>query len=128
MPTRITKPGKDTSSTLLDDFYLHSDYPLLKVHSFGTFTTNIIGEATITHNLGYKPFFIVSSQLIDPDSIKSTDYYQHDWVNISPTAFGYYEGSTEVTDTQLQIFVGNFEVRPGTVTGFYYILIDEVSS
>jgi len=85
MPNRIiiTKQGKSVDSQVLDDFYLHSGYPLLKVHSSGTFTTLNDGTKTITHNLGYRPFVLVFSQFVDTDgvgnAVLSNEYYQHDW-------------------------------------------------
>jgi hypothetical protein len=130
MPIKITKPGKDISSTTPDDFYLDSNYPLLKVSSFGTFTTNILGKVTITHSLGYKPFVLVMSQFVDTDGlgspVKSTEYYQHDWfvLGASVTFYGY----TKIYDNTIDIHISNTDVdpTPGTVNGFYYIFKEEV--
>lgn len=125
---KISKPGASVHSSLLDDFYFDSNYPLLKVLSYGTFTTNIIGGATINHNLGYKPFALVFSQVVYPDDSVSSGYAQHDWINLSASAFGTYYGKTNITTTQLQISVGNSEVRPARSNGFYYILAEEVDT
>ena len=65
----VAKSGKSIYSNVLDDFYLHSDYPLLKVHSSGTFITLNDGTKTITHNLGYRPFVLVFSQFVDTDGL-----------------------------------------------------------
>ncbi|MFA5573385.1 MAG: hypothetical protein WDA42_09800, partial [Candidatus Bathyarchaeia archaeon] len=64
---KISKPTKNVlTATSLDDFYLDSNYPLLKVHSFGTFSFSVaLGGTTIIHNLGYKPYAIIFSQVVD---------------------------------------------------------------
>ena len=131
MPNKIliAKSGKSIRSTVLDDFYLHSDYPLLKVHASGTFTTLNDGTKTITHNLGYRPFVLVFSQFVNTDgmggAVKSTEYYQHDW-NIdgaSVTFFGY----TKIYATKIDILIGNTDVvTPGAVNGIYYIFKDQI--
>lgn len=127
---RVTKSGKDYDSTTPDDFYLHSDYPLLKVHASGTFTTAIDGSETITHNLGYKPFVMVFTQYVSTDGwggvVLTDEYFQHDW--FQPGAAVSFYGYTEVHDDKIEIDVGNTAVdpRPGEVDGFYYIFKDEV--
>jgi hypothetical protein len=81
----VSKPDKDVKEYKLpDDFYLDSDYSLLKIHDYGQFTTDILGEKTIYHNLGYKPFVLVFSQAIVTDFNTfewsfTNEYYQHDW-------------------------------------------------
>lgn len=128
----VTKAGKDAiSSTTPDDFYLDSNYPLLKVHAYGTFSTNIVGLATIEHNLGYKPFALVFSQYVDTDGmgtpILSDEYYQHDWFQAGATVNFY--GYTQIFDDRLEITIGNTDDggRPGVIDGFYYIFKDSVS-
>ena len=127
---RVSKSGKDAlTSVILDDFLIHSDFPLLKVHASGTFSTLNDGTKTITHNLGYRPFVLVFSQFVDTDglggAIKSTQYFQHDW-NIdgaTVTFFGY----TKIYDNTIDIVVGNTDVvTPGAVNGIYYIFKDEI--
>jgi len=128
---RITKEGKNAlTSTTPDDFYLHSDYPLLKVSSAGAFSFNIALETkTITHNLGYKPFALVFSTLVDyqgGSAVFSNDYYQHDWL-IAGAAEEWW-GWTKIYDNKLVIGVGQTNVIVGgTVHGFYYIFEDEVT-
>lgn len=126
----ITKSGKPVTSTVLNDFYLHSDYPLLKVHSSGTFTTLNDGTLTITHNLGYRPFVLVFSQFVNTDgagtAVLSTQYYQHDW-NIDGASFTFY-GYTKIYENELQIVTGNTDVVTwaGGTDGIYYIFKDEI--
>ena len=57
---KVSKPGKDVSSTDPKDFTLHSQYNILKVVKEGSGTASI-GDTTyewssdITHDLGYRP-------------------------------------------------------------------------
>jgi len=126
---KISKPGKDISSTSMDDFYLHSSYPLLKIHSYGTFTTLNDGTLTVTHNLGYKPFVLVFSQYVnwvDPDIVLTNEFYQHDWEQVGATITFY--GYTKIYSDRIDIVVGNtnFTTIAGGIDGFYYIFKDEV--
>lgn len=126
----VSKSGKNAlTSTTPDDFYLHSDYPLLKVHASGTFVTNNLGEKTITHNLGYRPFAMVFSQFVNTNgagvAVKSTEYYQHDWRIDGATVT--FEGYTKIYANDIRITIGNTDVAvPGAVNGIYYIFKDEV--
>lgn len=107
---------------------MDSKYPLLKVHASGTFTTNILGGASIEHNLGYIPFALVFSQYADWQDgalVLSDDYYQHDWEQAGATVTFF--GTTKIYSDTLSISIGNSnEVRPGEIDGFYYIFKDEV--
>jgi len=129
---KVSKPGYDAKTTGLQNLYINSNYPLLKVHSFGTFSTSIIGTKTITHSLGYKPFVLVFSQYVDDDGsgfgvTTTSEYYQHDWyqAGASVTFYGY----TKITTSDIQITIGNTldGGRPGVINGFYYIFKDEVA-
>ncbi len=132
MPSKIliTKPEKNAlTATSLNDFYMHSDYPLLKVHASGTFATLINGEKTIMHNLGYKPFAIVFSQFVDTNGIGSpivsAQYFQHDWL-IEGASHEFF-GRTKIYNDRLEIEVGNTDtVNPGIINGIYYIFKDEI--
>lgn len=128
---KISKPGKNINSSSLDDFYINSDYPLLKVHSFGSFTTDITGYAEITHNLGYRPYTLVFSQYVDWDgglfqSVLTNEYYQHDWYQAGATVEFF--GTSKIYTDRIEILIGNTnDVTPGNIDGFYYIFKDEVA-
>jgi len=132
MPNKllIAKSGKSIRSSILDDFYLHSDYPLLKVHDSGTFTTLNNGTKTINHNLGYRPFVLVFSQFVDTDgfgvAVLTTEYYQHDWLQQGAT-INYY-GYTKIYANKIDIVTGNSDVTTwaGGTKGIYYIFKDEL--
>lgn len=128
MGIKITKSGRDVSSTTLDDFYMDSRYPLLKVHSYGTFTTGITGETTIEHNLGYIPFAFIFTQYVNWDGASSSitnEYYQHDWEQAGAEVTFF--GRSKIYSDRIEIAVGNTnEVLPGAIDGFYYIFKDEV--
>lgn len=124
---KISKPTKNVlTATSLDDFYLHSDYPLLKVHAFGTFSFAVaLEETTIVHDLGYKPFVLVFSKAVinDAGSV-STELYQHDWFVGGATVFWW--GQTKIYDGKIVIRVGESNAfSGGTVTGFYYIFKEQ---
>lgn len=124
----VSKPGKNVlTATSLDDFYLHSDYPLLKVHSSGTFTIDSDGGSVgtdITHNLGYYPQAIVFSQLVEDDGTVTSQYFQHDWdILLGGEIYGY----TNITTTILQIRVGAPVNGDRDVLGFYYILKEDIT-
>lgn len=126
---RVTKPGKDAlTSTTPDDYYLHSDYPLLKVHSTGNFSFSVAaGSTTVTHSLGYKPFVFVFSQTVNhngTNTVVSADYYQHDWIQEGATKTWW--GYTRIGTSTITIHVGQTDaISGGTVNGFYYIFKDE---
>jgi len=120
---KITKAGKAIDSAVLDDFYLHTGYPLLKVHSYGTFSNPIKGVKYISHDLGYIPFALVFSQYVGVDGL-TDEYYQHDWEQHGATAT--FWGSTHITESYLAIQVGYTFDPWANVSGIYYIFKDEV--
>lgn len=128
----VSKPGKDVLNyESLDDLFMHSEYPLLKIHSYGTFETNILGEVEIEHNLGYRPYVLVFSQAIIPDFNTgdwsfSDQLYQHDWYTQGASYVNY--GRTKIYDNKVVIQIGdtNSAGRPGVLQGFYYIFKDEL--
>jgi len=127
---RITKEGKDViDSNYLDDYFLDSNYPLLKVHDSGSFTTSIIGLEDIPHTLGYIPYAIVFSQYIEDAGFGgvniTSEYYQHDWFLTGAAYYSY--GYTKIYDDELKIVIENINTpRPGTIDGFYYIFKEAV--
>jgi len=127
---RITKEGRDViNSNYLDDFFFDSDYPLLKVHDYGSFTTGITGLKEIAHTLGYIPYAMVFSQYLENDGgggVTITDeYYQHDWFLRGASYYSY--GYTKIYDDKLDIVIENINTpTPGTINGFYYIFVEEV--
>lgn len=124
----ISKPTKDAlAATSPDDFYLMSDYPLLKVSSYGTFSFNVAQKyTTVNHNMGYCPFVIVFSQQVEDDyGNVSSEYYQHDWY-IGGAMVNWW-GYTKIYSDKLYISVGQSNAAiGGTVNGFYYIFREEV--
>ena len=128
---KISKPTKNVlTATSLDDFYLDSNYPLLKVHSFGTFSFSVaLGGTTITHNLGYKPYAIIFSQVVDYDygleeTVIVSEYAQHDWAVLGASARWW--GYSKIYDNSIRVEVGQQDAFSfDTVNGFYYIFKDE---
>lgn len=124
----VSKPTKNVlTATSPDDFYLHSDYPLLKIHSFGTFSFAVALESiTITHSLGYRPYTLVfSTAVINDAGDVSAEMYQHDWFVGGASVMWW--GQTRIYINTLIIRVGESNAaKGGMVTGFYYIFKDEV--
>lgn len=127
---RVTKEGKDViKSNFLDDFFLDSNYPLLKIHDYASFETGITGNVTINHALGYIPYVMVFSQYLSDDGLggvtPSDEYYQHDWF-LWGAAY-YSTGYTKIYNDKIDINIGNINTpRPGVITGFYYIFKEEI--
>lgn len=124
----ISKPTKNAlTATSPDDFYLHSDYPLLKVHAYGTFSFSVVSESkTIAHTLGYIPFALVFSQaVINDDGDVSNEFYQHDWFIGGISVFWW--GTTKIYDNKLVVTVGQTNaIFGGTINGFYYIFKEQI--
>jgi hypothetical protein len=124
----VSKPTKNVlTETSPNSFYLNSDYPLLKIHSYGTFSFNVaLEDTTINHNLGYRPFVLTFSKaVINDDGDVSDEFYQHDW--FIGGAILWWWGETRIYTNSLIISVGESNAtRGGTITGFYYIFKDEV--
>lgn len=127
---KVSKPGQDvTVGTVPNNFYLDTNYPLLKVHSSGTFNTNVaLFPLTVNHNLGYYPFVLVFSQFLDSNGgtpVVSTEYYQHDWVLRGVSAE--WIGQTRIFTDKIQINVAQTDIASGTsIKGFYYIFKDPI--
>ena len=123
----VSKPTKNVLTvTSPDDFYLHSDYPLVKVHTSGTFSIDSDSGSVlkvITHNLGYYAYAIVFSQLVEEDGTVTDEYYQHDWdILLVNEIFGY----TDIKENTLEIRVGGPVNGDRDVLGFYYIFKEEI--
>ncbi len=117
----LTKPNINFgTATSPDNFYLHSDYPMLKVHSTGNFAFHTdVGSVTITHNLGYRPFVLVYSQ----SGASGTTYKQHDFGYFpidGPAIFGY---TLVFSDRIVPSVINNLDA--GTINGFYYIFAQD---
>lgn len=79
----IAKPGKDALSTDERDLAFSSKLDYLKEQVSGMATTNVDGDVTITHNLGYVPTFVVFVADYDDQTI----WYSYDMVgNIYATS------------------------------------------
>jgi hypothetical protein len=72
----ISKPGYDAKTeTDPDNLIFSSDYDSLKYYSEGSVTLEVSGadaETTVTHDLGYVPFFIVYTNYVPLETDYST--------------------------------------------------------
>lgn len=126
---KVSKPNQNVlSGTVPNNFYLDTNYPLLKVHSFSTFS--MLQSATISHNLGYYPFVLTFSNFVDSNlgvPVISSNYYQHDWYLIGASLENV--GRTKIYTDKIIIDVYNSDAPlSGTqrVKGFYYIFKDPI--
>jgi len=120
---KVTKPTKNVlTSTSLDDFYIDSTYPLLKVHTKGTFSIVQGAVGTVTHTLGYRPYVMSFSQ--ETAGSATPGYYQHDWRTGSDGPQHW--GETSVFNDRVEFSVGdNLDGGTYTINGFFYIFKEE---
>ena len=128
---KVTKPGKDASSTDPRDFTIHSEYNILKIaqekldsHTFDSLPQEWF--KTISHNLGYKP--VVLFYLEHPGSgewalspaVLEYKYPAEDFDNY--ISFTY----SHLTDNsiQLHVSVSTEAPTPFVFRYKYYILVE----
>lgn len=120
---KITRQGKDVSSTDLRDFVLHSGYKNLKAQTLATTTItmgsgNFSVEQSISHNLGYAPMYLAMVEL-EPNK----------WYNVG-SQIEISDGSATLaysyTDaTNLYIGIQSAQVNSNkTFNAAYYIIVD----
>lgn len=103
---RASQKGYDVQEASDSQLLFSSSWPLLKIEQQGSFNTNdvTVAETVYTHNLGYKPFFIIY-ETTDGTSRYATPLFDG-------TQFG-------VNTTELKFFGSYF--RTGAKTFYYYI-------
>ncbi len=129
---KITKPGKDVSSTNLGDFVFHSDYPTrtikkrdsLNVTSSDAQFPNFV-RATYNHNFGYVPQFIAFTKSYSSENFGK--FGLADFVNLNLYLINEIAGANQyeevyafTTDTQLVVDVKLTEVVAGDEQGIEY--------
>ena len=132
----VTKENADVlTPTNLDDFLMHSDYPLLKKVAEGSFSGFSVSSfsspsETITHSLGYRPYVFVwtqknSSEFMNPSADVVTDeFFLHDWFTSGATYSKF--GRTWIFDDKLEIYVGSTYTTGKSFDGYYVMYYDEV--
>lgn len=79
---KISKPGKDVKSASPNELVFSSKYSTLRVQSQGSGTvTRTNRTATIAHNLGYVPYFLVHTT---PDPLYDSGFYDSNDYFINP--------------------------------------------
>lgn len=104
----ISKQGYDAETeTDVDNLIFSSDYNTLKYYVSGSASIHITSgggiyaeNITVTHDLGYKPFFVVYA--IDDDSMSVV---QPTGVFVQPTGLSYRLFMSSVTTTKLVLSV-----------------------
>lgn len=104
---KVTKPGKDISSTDMRDFALHSNTHSPMVHQVDHGSMSNTGgglgwERTVTHNLGYKP---LAFAFIKPST--NTQSYPTDRYFIVHSPVGASSFYYQVTSTSVYVTLDN---------------------
>lgn len=124
---KITKPGKDISSSDPRDFNLDTDFEaIIRAVDTGSGTVTINGgvgsttTVTIPHNLGYTPFFQV---FLVWNGFSNDDYQPGSMYNADPdTASIEYIPKVDATNLILRFF-NSAGVGGGLATVTYYYFI-----
>ena len=122
----VSKPGYNViTETNPNNLIFSSDYDTLKYYSSGNVTLDLNGgttvEGTITHNLGYAPFFAVYASLGSP---------QTNWSNVPvilddyPIAWIFF--SAWVDATKLYIRSTADSVKSMTLISYYKIFRNDL--
>ena len=118
---KISKPGKDVGTAPVQDMVLHSEANCLKIVGTGSVSFTAAGTAntlgTITHNLGFTPFFFTWYELKDAGRLyfqDSNDVSQH------PTNF--VTGLAEARGTNQLVFTISNDT-PSFNGTMHYILL-----
>jgi hypothetical protein len=110
---KITVPGKQTSSTDMRDFVLHSKQMqrVLRTQDSGSNSISFVGtpsqthrQATVTHNLGYIPFYQVYGQWFYNGAGGGTIGYDN-ITNPAADPWGLMYSSTAIDTTTLYVDV-----------------------
>jgi hypothetical protein len=127
---RVSKPGKSVSTTGVENLYMDTTYPILKIKASGTGSLSISDGGsdsdTITHNLGYIPKVLVYGEFYSVFSGAKSAYYRRypisEMVSTYTSNFGY-----TISTTQLVISGSFYDelAYSGTFNYFYYLFYDE---
>lgn len=103
---RVSRKGYDVQTASDSQLLFSSSWPLLKIEKQGSFTTNdvTVAETVYTHNLGYKPFFMI---------FETTD-------GNSRTCDPFFDGTQFGVNTTELKFFGSY-LRTGAKSFYYYI-------
>ena len=134
MGLKASKDNKDISSSIIDDFPLHSSFNTLKVFMQGigtaSVTTNVKKEINIDHNLGYKPLVLFYFKHPDNDRWYLAPVKADTWLPTHTsgwTMLGVYNHQS-VNRVQLKLYDGYpFSAMPSSPTDVdykYFILVD----
>jgi hypothetical protein len=123
---KVSKPGENVFTTGIENLYVDTTYPLLKIKSSGTGTLSVSDGGsdsdTITHNLGYIPNVMVFGQTYNiSSSSKIANYTRYPYKSYLST---YYSDFTyTVSSTQL-VISGTFwdESSNSETFGYYYYI------
>lgn len=127
---KVSKPGENVLTTGIENLYMDTTYPILKIKASGTGSLSISDGGsdsdTITHNLGYVPKVLVYGEFYSVYSGAKSAYYRRypidELLSTYTSNFGY-----TISSTQL-VINGSFWDElgySGTFNYFYYLFYDE---
>ena len=121
MTMRVSLPGYDAlTDTNIDHFALYADqdYVLIKEQNRGSVSISSYNAATVSHNLGYIPYFLAFASA---SFLMGTTRY-NGWIQcsaggaVSPPIYGAFVDGTNLT---------MFNNSGSTTPFFYYIFYDQ---
>lgn len=122
---RASKPGYDVLTGDVKDMLLDSNASTLKLYAAGSINIPITGggatdSATLAHNLGYSPFYLVFFKLKDANKI-----WAQDSTDATRLLTNFNNGYAETDSTNLYVSVFSDESSGYTATVYYILFIDE---
>lgn len=127
---KVSKPGKNVLTTGVENLYMDTTYPILKIKASGAGSLSISDGGndsdTITHNLGYIPKVLVYGEFYSVYSGAKSAYYRRYPIREFLSTY-FCEFSYSVSTTQL-VITGEFydeQAYSGTFNYFYYLFYDE---
>ena len=122
----VSLDGYDVKNAADFEKVFDSNFPNLKIHSQGSFTTSssISSQTIKTHNLGYPPFFLVYVIDLNGSYLASSGFSQYFRINGTDLIYdGGFGGSIKIyyyiffEDMELTILPTSVETNPTTAGG-----------
>lgn len=127
---KVSKPGQNVLTTGVENLYMDTTYPVLKIKASGTGSLSISDGGsdsdTITHSLGYIPKVLVYGEFYSVFSGAKSAYYRRYPIKEFLSTYTSYFRYT-VSSTQLVISGSFYDelAYSGTFNYFYYLFYDE---
>ena len=123
---KVSKPGKDISSTDPNDFVMNSEWGTIKFLKWGTDTATVNSSSslsvTVTHNAGFFPIVVLYAELT-PGSGR---WYAAPFTNVAAEDT-YVSGLIDDTYSQTNSFTFKIinKIASSRTISYYYFVIGE---